>query len=419
MFISYAQNFEDVLLWRALRDVKGGFYIDVGAQDPLVDSVSLAFYEQGWRGVHVEASSTYAELLRRARPDEDVVEAVIGDEHGDVQFFDIAATGLSTANPDVAARHAKNGHHVFTRMMSNTRLATILDKYRDRDIHWLKIDVEGNELSVLRSWQPSSVRPWIVVIEAVDPLSHEDISARWEPDLVALGYIFAYADGLNRFYVSEAHQEFVKVLAAGPNVFDDFALSGTSSASFSRLLTSRIARHEQELLRLQAVIQEQKKRDAAILHQLDVLNERILSIYRSTSWRTTGPMRRVSRVIRDRRLKQILEMPARGLLLGVRRRMASLARRIMIFFRSHAPRLYSILAERALVRRVYLRSVGVPQRTSSYSNASSRPNGVEAATSRGLWANDFLAAQDESHIDTRDRLFRAMSRWRKGTRIDA
>jgi hypothetical protein len=43
MFVSYAQNFEDVMLWRAFRDVEQGFYVDLGAQDPLVDSVSLAF----------------------------------------------------------------------------------------------------------------------------------------------------------------------------------------------------------------------------------------------------------------------------------------------------------------------------------------------------------------------------------------
>ena len=53
--VSYAQNFEDVLLWRALGDVVGARYLDIGAQNPVVDSVSLAFYQAGWRGVHVEA----------------------------------------------------------------------------------------------------------------------------------------------------------------------------------------------------------------------------------------------------------------------------------------------------------------------------------------------------------------------------
>ena len=58
MFNSYAQNFEDVILWRALKHVENGCYVDIGANDPVVDSVSLAFYERGWRGVHVESSSS-------------------------------------------------------------------------------------------------------------------------------------------------------------------------------------------------------------------------------------------------------------------------------------------------------------------------------------------------------------------------
>ncbi len=76
-FVSYAQNFEDVILWRALKHVGRGFYIDIGAQDPVIDSVSLAFYEQGWRGVHVEPVAEYAEKLRKARPDEEVIQAAV------------------------------------------------------------------------------------------------------------------------------------------------------------------------------------------------------------------------------------------------------------------------------------------------------------------------------------------------------
>ena len=47
-FISYAQNFEDVIQWLVLREVENGFYIDVGACSPYDDSVTRAFYERGW-----------------------------------------------------------------------------------------------------------------------------------------------------------------------------------------------------------------------------------------------------------------------------------------------------------------------------------------------------------------------------------
>ena len=38
--VSYAQNLEDILLWRALKHVEKGFYIDVGAYSPDVESVT-------------------------------------------------------------------------------------------------------------------------------------------------------------------------------------------------------------------------------------------------------------------------------------------------------------------------------------------------------------------------------------------
>jgi hypothetical protein len=51
--ISYAQNAEDVLLWRALGAVQDGFYIDVGANDPQEGSVTKLFYDAGWHGINV------------------------------------------------------------------------------------------------------------------------------------------------------------------------------------------------------------------------------------------------------------------------------------------------------------------------------------------------------------------------------
>src|SRR5437660_12889254 len=101
-FISYAQNFEDVLLWRALGHVEKGFYVDVGAQHPIVDSVSRAFYERGWRGVHVEPTLRHVELLKNDRPDEKVLQAVVSDRNGESRFFEVADGGLATGEEAIA-----------------------------------------------------------------------------------------------------------------------------------------------------------------------------------------------------------------------------------------------------------------------------------------------------------------------------
>ncbi|MYM85062.1 FkbM family methyltransferase, partial [Duganella sp. FT50W] len=81
---SYAVNFEDVLLWRALRDVRRGCYLEVGAAGPRIGSASQLFYEQGWRGVNLTASLAQLRQLRIARPADVCLPALAAASAGSV-----------------------------------------------------------------------------------------------------------------------------------------------------------------------------------------------------------------------------------------------------------------------------------------------------------------------------------------------
>jgi len=236
MFISFAQNFEDVLLWRALKHIEKGFYIDIGAQHPEIDSVSKAFYDHDWRGVHVEPIRRYADLLREYRPDEIVLEVAIAEESGILTFYDIPDTGLSTADSSIAEGHHHQGFAVRETTVPCIPLSDVLARYGDRDIHWLKIDVEGFELAVLDGWGDSPIRPWIVVVESTLPNTQIDTHDVWEAQLVERGYTPALFDGLNRYYVSEHHPELQEALQHGPTVFDQFTFSPTVPNSFTVLI---------------------------------------------------------------------------------------------------------------------------------------------------------------------------------------
>lgn len=226
-FVSYAQNFEDVILWRALKHVDKGFYIDIGAQDPVVDSVSLAFYEHGWRGVHVEPNPIYAKAIKQARPDEMIMQAAIGGTKGKIGFYDIADTGLSTGEKSIAEKHKAAGFKVRKVRVDCIPMCEILNAHKEKEIHWLKIDVEGMEQQVIESWHPSPMRPWIVVVESTKPNTPELNFEAWEPQLKKLGYNFVYFDGLNRFYVSRKHRELKASFGPGPNYFDNYLLRST------------------------------------------------------------------------------------------------------------------------------------------------------------------------------------------------
>lgn len=239
-FVSYAQNFEDAVLWRALKHVKAGTYIDVGAQHPVVDSVSKAFYERGWRGIHIEPVRAYADLLRADRPDETVLEVALGETNGTMNLHVFAATGLSTAVQQYATRHEEEGGFaVETVQVPVLTLKSALPALAGKPVHWLKIDVEGFEEQVLKGWDSSVLRPWVMVVEATIPNSTATDFDRWDPLILAAGYTFVYFDGLNRFYLADEHAELRSAFGMPPNVFDDLQLSGLGTWSLCGLAVKR------------------------------------------------------------------------------------------------------------------------------------------------------------------------------------
>jgi FkbM family methyltransferase len=271
--VSYAQNFEDVMLWRALGHIERGLYIDIGAQDPVVDSVSLTFHERGWRGVHVEPTPHYAELLRQQRPGDKIIQAAVGSKKGILPFFEIPHTGISTADVTIADLHRERGFDVHEISVPCITLATVFKDCQAQEIHWLKIDVEGLEEQVLRSWGAASARPWVVVVESTLPLTQTESHERWEKLLLDRHYSPVYFDGLNRYYVSEAHPELKPAFAVPPNVFDAFKLNGTASSTLHQLIDARHQSETREALeqhtRQRQDLQDEIERLSASIAALD------------------------------------------------------------------------------------------------------------------------------------------------------
>ncbi len=227
-FVSYAQNLEDVMLWRALRQAVAGpgFYIDAGASDPTALSVTRAFYDRGWHGINIEPLPEQAGRLRQARPRDVVVEALLSDRAGPAVTFhrviQAGQTGLSTVDAAEAARHAAAGATVETIEVPVTTLAAVCRDHVDGPVHFLKIDVEGAEAAVLAGADFAAVRPWIVVMEATQPLDASTADLGWEAGLLASGYRFVWFDGLNRFYLAEEHAALARHFTVQPNVFDNY-----------------------------------------------------------------------------------------------------------------------------------------------------------------------------------------------------
>ena len=339
-FISYAQNFEDVLLWRALGHIKNGFYIDVGANDPVDHSVTKAFYDAGWSGINIEPLPAFHQEFIKQRPRDINLAIAAGASDGSLTLFDVPSVN-GWASPDRA-----DGFEVAELTVPVRTLASVCANYVKGEIHFLKVDVEGFEGEVLRGMDFERWRPWVLVIEATMPNSRVTNHETWEALVTNRRYRYAHFDGLNRYYVAEEHAELLEVLSIQPNVFDEFishhldkAWRATERAEAAIVLAEdRVARADanrweaekrgdreyqraQDALAHSAALQQHVEHVAAEHARAEAwgrdLEQRLLATLNSTSWKVTRPLRMVGTLV-----KRVRAMP-------LRERAVNLARRIV------------------------------------------------------------------------------------------
>ena len=251
-FVSYVQNAEDVVLWRVLRTLRPGAYVDVGAADPVADSVTHAFYLRGWRGVNVEPVPALAERLREVRSGDTTVEAVAGAAAGSVEFFVTEGTGRLTAVVVVADETARDGLEVRSIQRDVRTLDDIIASAppMDRELHFLKIDVEGFEAEVLVGLDLRRWRPWVLIIEATAPQSTSRTDDEWDQQVRAAGYERGLFDGLNRFYAATERSDLLPLLSYPACVFDQPYLRSDIQAQLQRF-ESEVANRELAIANLE------------------------------------------------------------------------------------------------------------------------------------------------------------------------
>ena len=222
------------MLWRALKHISAGFYIDVGAFQPDFHSVTKAFYDRGWSGVNIEPVPANLDLFTNGRPHDINLGCGLGETSGQANinvvtradYHDGSPTGLSTMESSIAQIHESNGWSLTQVEVQVRTLADVWAEFvvADQAVHFLKIDVEGAELGVLKGNDWERNRPWVVVCEVTTPLTSIIPSNDVEDFMSDQAYEFAYFDGLNQFFVAREHADLAPALEVPPNVLDGFAV---------------------------------------------------------------------------------------------------------------------------------------------------------------------------------------------------
>ncbi|MGD0190653.1 MAG: FkbM family methyltransferase [Rhizomicrobium sp.] len=173
--ISFSQFGEDLIIWAILRLHKrldNGFYVDVGAFDPVkCSNTALLHLFRGWKGVNIDANPDAIRMFDEHRPGDFNIVAAVSDEETDHEYVRFNHPGLNTLDPAMEQRQTREGtpFKVTDRFQVRTRtLRDILDGLDGvpERIGLLNVDCEGFDLRVLHSNDWDRYRPFVIAVEA-------------------------------------------------------------------------------------------------------------------------------------------------------------------------------------------------------------------------------------------------------------
>ena len=136
-------------MWRLFKDQDVGTYIDVGANDPLNNSVSRIFYEQGW---HVEPVRHFYDQHCDLRPLSDNFPFAVSSEErvGSQSFYQFGNDGLSSLRQPTSLIQPGVMAHLSEVKVEVITLKTIIESLALSSIDFIKMDIEGEEFNALQ-----------------------------------------------------------------------------------------------------------------------------------------------------------------------------------------------------------------------------------------------------------------------------
>ena len=205
---SFSQYGEDVVIEELINQlgIERGFYVDVGAYDPLIYSNTLLLFERGWSGINIDVDEQKIERFGRARPGDWNLACGVSKTSGRKQFArytDPLQTRLINETDDSSMLDDSYGNPPLETFEAETKpLRVILEDspFRGRHIDFLNIDCEGSDLEILESLDFPTYQPRVVAVEALDPTAR----AKIREFMNSQGYVMALRMKITGIFVPRA-----------------------------------------------------------------------------------------------------------------------------------------------------------------------------------------------------------------------
>jgi FkbM family methyltransferase len=211
--LSYAQQGEDLVMQAVFErlGIARPRYLDIGAFHPSIGSNTFWFYVRGSRGVLVEPNPPMAALLRKARPEDVVLDVGVSvDARTEADYYVLRdRPQLNTFSREQADRYVAEAGPGTIEAVVRLKLRAVneilAEHFADAPPDLLSIDVEGLDLPLLQTLDFSRHRPAVVCVETLVYGTSEQREPTHEL-LRGLGYAVRAGTFVNTIFVDERRQ---------------------------------------------------------------------------------------------------------------------------------------------------------------------------------------------------------------------
>jgi len=167
--ISYSYGGVDSLILNIFKNKKKGFYVDIGCGHPIKNNNTYLLNKKGWKGINIDLDEGNIDLFNIYRINDENIISAVTDEKKEVDLYFYHSKSAINTISKKTADYQKAQVSSVKKIKSNT-LNEILknSKFKNFQIDFLTIDVEGSELSVLKNFDFNEYKPKVIVVEHLD-----------------------------------------------------------------------------------------------------------------------------------------------------------------------------------------------------------------------------------------------------------
>ena len=173
--VHFGQHGEDVIVHKLFnKNIKNGFYLDVGAHHPFRQSNTAYLWLKGWNGVNIDASKASISAFNKIRKkDENIWMAVV-----DINTANMQSNITLNFNPNVKydlgatcsvslAIERKTSAQISVPCDSLLNIVNNYAPKRDTEFNFMNIDIEGFDERCLIGMEQWKSKPQVICIESL------------------------------------------------------------------------------------------------------------------------------------------------------------------------------------------------------------------------------------------------------------